>query len=187
MVEPVHDLTPPDVAPVDESELARAQRNFSELLQELRVAQAGVQILFAFLLTLAFSGGMSAATSFQRAVYAVALVAAAASAALLTAPVAHHRILFRLGCKPHLVRASHRMAMAGLALLLVSMVASVLLAAGAVLPRVVAVAVAVPVAGWFVALWAVVPLRQRGALLTSSAGPPAEPWGLPAAGRPDER
>ena len=156
---------PPSVAEefeTGETDLERCQRNFSELLQELRVAQAGVQILFAFLLTLAFSNRMAGGGTFERVVYVVALLSAAASSALLTAPVAQHRILFRLGRKPYLVRSSHRMASAGLVLLLVSMVASVLLAVDAVLSRELAIVVTVPVAIWFVGLWAIRPWAERG-------------------------
>jgi hypothetical protein len=114
------------------------------------------------LLTLAFSQRLGNGNGFERAVYLVALLAAAASSALLTAPVAQHRILFRLGRKPYLVRSSHRMASAGLVLLLVSMVASVLLAVDAVVSRGLALIVAVPVAIWFIGLWAVLPWYQRG-------------------------
>ena len=154
----------------EESDLERCQRNFSELLQELRVAQAGVQILFAFLLTLAFSGRMEDSGAFDRGVYVVALLTAAASSALLTAPVAQHRILFRLGRKPYLVRSSHRMASAGLLLLLVSMVASVLLAVDAVVPQWLAWMLTVLVAFWFVGLWAVLPWTQRSPRQERPAG-----------------
>lgn len=145
----------------DETELERCQRNFSELLQELRVAQAGVQILFAFLLSLAFTGRLVECGPFVAVTYVVALLSAGIASALLIAPVAQHRMLFRLGRKPYLVRSSHRMAAAGLGLLLVSMVSSVLLASDAVLPRAVALAVAAIVGVAFVALWAVAPWVER--------------------------
>ena len=154
-------MTPPlgsiDEVETDETELERCQRNFGELLQELRVVQAGVQILFAFLLTLAFSGRLAGSGSFLRGTYVVALLSAGASAAVLIAPVAQHRMLFRLGRKPYLVRSAHRMASAGLALLLLSMVSSVLLAIDAVLPRPLAMALAGLVGIWFVVLWLIAP------------------------------
>ena len=149
----------------DESELERSQRNFNELLQELRVAQAGVQILFAFLLTLAFTGRLAESGTFVRANYMVALLSAGASAALLIAPVAQHRVLFRLGSKPYLVQSSHRMASAGLALLLVSMVSSVLLASDAVLALPLALVATAAIALWFVALWVTVPWAERRSAL----------------------
>jgi hypothetical protein len=161
----------------EESELERCQRNFNELLQELRVAQAGVQILFAFLLTLAFTGRLAESGTFVRTNYMVALVSAGASAALLIAPVAQHRMLFRLGSKPYLVQSSHRMASAGLGLLLVSMVSSVLLASDAVLPRPLAIGATAVVALWFVALWVAVPWAERRAALAERApGRPAPDW-----------
>ncbi|MGH3389058.1 MAG: DUF6328 family protein, partial [Actinomadura sp.] len=67
----------------DETELERWDRNFTELLQELRVAQTGVQILFAFLLTLPFSNGFTRTTEFQKDVYIVALLSAAAATAMI--------------------------------------------------------------------------------------------------------
>ena len=69
----------------DETRAHRLDRNVSELLQELRVAQAGVQILFAFLLTLPFSSGFPKTTSFQKDVYVVALLAAAFATAMISA------------------------------------------------------------------------------------------------------
>jgi hypothetical protein len=87
-----------------EAPLQRADRNFAELLQELRVAQTGVQILFAFLLTLSFMDRFAAIDAFQRGVYVFTLVASAMTAALLIAPVAVHRLLFQRGRKRELVR-----------------------------------------------------------------------------------
>src|SRR3954467_9353285 len=98
----------------NESEKARWDRNFADLLQELRVAQTGVQILFAFLLTLPFSNGFPKTTSFQKDLYIVALLAAGAATAMIIGPVAFHRALFRQGRKPELVRYAHRMATGGL-------------------------------------------------------------------------
>ena len=79
----------------DETDQERLDRNFLELLQELRVAQTGVQILFAFLLSLAFTQRFGVLTRIQRDIYIVALLAAAVAAALFIAPVAWHRVLFR--------------------------------------------------------------------------------------------
>ena len=145
----------------EETELERWRRNFSELLQELRVAQTGVQILFAFLLILAFTPGFEADRPFTRTVYLVALLSTAAATALIIGPVAQHRILFRRRQKPALVRWSHRMAMAGLSLVIVSMVSTVLLAADRVLDRGVAVAVAAGIGAFFLMLWVVLPWLNR--------------------------
>src|SRR3954451_20096514 len=112
-----------------EDEKHRWDRNFADLLQELRVAQTGVQILFAFLLTLPFSNGFPKTTAFQKDVYIVALLAAAFATAMIIAAVALHRALFRQGRNPELVRYAHKMATGGLSCLLISLISSVLLVA----------------------------------------------------------
>jgi hypothetical protein len=141
----------------DESDIERWQRNYSELLQELRVAQMGVQILFAFLLTLSFTNRFEEDDTFVHVTYVIALLSAAAATALLIAPVAYHRVLFRQGRKPYLVRSAHRMAFGGLALLVVAVVSAVLLAVDNVLSRPVAILLAVITGLWFVFLWGVAP------------------------------
>jgi hypothetical protein len=145
----------------NESEKARWDRNFADLLQELRVAQTGVQILFAFLLTLPFSNGFPKTTAFQKDAYLVALISAAFATAMIISPVAFHRALFRQGRKPELVRYAHRMATGGLACMLVSMVSSVLLITDYVLNRWVAVILTAITAGWFLTFWAALPFARR--------------------------
>jgi O-antigen/teichoic acid export membrane protein len=144
-----------------ETEKQRWQRNFADLLQELRVAQTGVQILFAFLLTLPFSSGFTRTSGFQKDVYIVALLAAAAAAALIISPVAFHRALFRQGRKPELVRYSHAMASGGLACMLVAMVSAVLLVTDFVLNRPVALLLSGATAVWFLTFWAALPFLRR--------------------------
>lgn len=146
---------------MDETERERLQRNFLELLQELRVAQTGVQILFAFLLTISFTPRFGSADSFTRAVYLVALLSAAVATALIVAPVAYHRTLFRMGEKEWIVFAAHRTAMGGLAFLLLAVVSSVLLATEVALSRGAAAAVAAGTAVVFAALWFIAPLVRR--------------------------
>ncbi|AEV82328.1 amine oxidase [Actinoplanes sp. SE50] len=147
--------------PSKETQKQRWDRNFADLLQELRVAQTGVQILFAFLLTLPFSSGFPKATEFQRDTYVVALISAAFATALIISPVAFHRALFRQGRKPELVRYAHRMASAGLACMLVSMVSSVLLVTDYVLHARWAVVLTVLSAGWFLTFWAILPVTHK--------------------------
>ena len=118
---------PPQKHSKHETEKQRWDRNFADLLQELRVAQTGIQILFAFLLTLPFSNGFPRTTAFQKDVYLVSLLSAAFATAMIIAPVAFHRALFRQGRKPELVRISSRMAGAGLATMLVSVMGAVYL------------------------------------------------------------
>jgi hypothetical protein len=148
-------------ADTDETEPQRWQRNYGELLQELRVAQTGVQILFAFLLTIAFAARFPADDRFSRSAYLVALLAAAGATAMIIAPVAYHRMLFRKGQKPAVTRTAHRFACGGLSLMLVSMVAAVLLATDMVLDRVAAAITAGAVGLGFVSLWGVLPLFRR--------------------------
>ncbi|MCU7727518.1 DUF6328 family protein [Actinoplanes sp. KI2] len=140
-----------------EDEKHRWDRNFGDLLQELRVAQTGIQILFAFLLTLPFSNGFPRTTAFQKDVYIVALLAAAASTAMIISPVAFHRALFRQGRKPELVRYAHRMATGGLAFLLISMVSSVFLIVDYLLSRPMALLLGGATALFFLAFWAAIP------------------------------
>src|SRR5262245_48883411 len=85
-----------------ESEAARLDRNFAELLQELRVSQTGVQILFAFLLSIAFQQRFQDLTDAQLRHYLATLISAALAAVFLIAPVPIHRLLFRLRLKEEL-------------------------------------------------------------------------------------
>lgn len=144
-----------------EEPLQRADRNFAELLQELRVVLTGVQILFAFLLTLPFSARFDTLDGPQRAVFTVTLVCAAVSSTLLVAPVAAHRLLFQRGRKRELVRSGHRLALAGLAFLALTLAAGLLLVVDVALGRVTAVVMAAALLSLIVASWVVLPLRLR--------------------------
>ncbi|BCB79327.1 DUF6328 family protein [Phytohabitans flavus] len=145
-----------------ESEKERYERNYADLLQELRVAQTGVQILFAFLLTLPFSSGFDRVNGFQRDVYVVALLASAGAAATLIAPVAYHRVLFQRGRKAELVRSAHRLASGGLAFMFLAMASAVLLITDFILDRWIAWVLSAVTAVWFVLLWLVLPMLRRG-------------------------
>jgi uncharacterized protein DUF6328 len=98
----------------DETALERLDRNMEELTGELRVVVTGVQVLFAFLLVVPFDQRFASVDGFQRDVYFATLLLAALSAALVLAPSAHHRVLFRLGAKRELVAVANRMALAGM-------------------------------------------------------------------------
>lgn len=145
----------------DETEAERLDRNYGELLQELRVAQVGVQILFASLLTVAFTERFQQITELQRWTYVTTLLAAAAATAFLIGPVSFHRIVFRRSQKAALVRTAHRMALAGLACLLVAVVGAVMVVLQVVLGQSAAVAYGAGVAAFFVLLWLVLPLVSR--------------------------
>src|ERR671934_1706312 len=97
----------------NETDLERCDRNLAELLQEVRVAQTGVQVLFAFLLVLPFTNRFADVTGYEKGVYIATLALAAASTLLLIAPSAHHRILFRLQDKRHIVLVANDLALGG--------------------------------------------------------------------------
>jgi positive regulator of sigma E activity len=110
----------------DEQERKR-DRQMLELLNELRVALPGVQILFAFLLTVAFTNRFTQLTEFQGDVYYVTLIATALSAACLIAPSAAHRLRFHKGEREWIVESANRMMIVGLVFLAVALTGSVLL------------------------------------------------------------
>lgn len=91
----------------NETPAERADRNWIELLQELRVLQTGTQILTGFLLALAFQPAFGDLSSEQKALYLVLIALSALSAVIALAPVAAHRALFREGAKPAIVTAGH--------------------------------------------------------------------------------
>src|SRR6266576_3409824 len=110
-----------------ETEEERLDRNLNELLNELRVALPGVQVLFAFLLGVPFTQRFSELVPYQEDVYFGTLICAAAATAFLIAPSAHHRIEFRLQDKRHIVFLANRLAIVGLAFLALAMTGVVLL------------------------------------------------------------
>ena len=144
-----------------ETPLQRADRAYGEILQEVRVAQTGVQILFAFLLALAFQARFGSTTNFQRDVYAVTLMLCAAATALLIAPAAFHRVVYRRRLKLHLVQAATRLALAGMVLLMLSLVSAVLLILDVVFGAGPAVIMASGTFGWFFTWWFVLPAWSR--------------------------
>jgi hypothetical protein len=145
----------------NESGPQRLDRNYGELLQELRVAQVGVQILFASLLTVVFTDRFTTISSVQRGTYVVTLLAAATATALLIGPVAFHRIVFRHNQKDDLVRVAHRLALGGLVCLLVAVVGVVLLILEEVLGQTPALWFSFGVAAVFVLVWLVLPMVSR--------------------------
>ena len=145
----------------DETPTERADRNLDELLQELRVALPGVQVLFGFLLTVPFAQRFGRVTDFQEHVYLVTLLSSVAATALLIAPSAYHRLNFRQHDKQHIVEVASRFATAGLAALGFAMSGAVLLVTGVVFGDVTTGVTSAAVASAFVGLWFVLPLRRR--------------------------
>jgi|SRR6188768_1675468 len=151
----------------DETEQERLDRNLGELLQELRVALPGVQVLFAFLLAVPFQKGFEEVTSFQKDVYFATLILTAISATMLISPSAYHRITFRYQQKRRLVYYSNRFAIIGLVFLALAMTGAILLITDVLFSTAAAVvtaALALCVFGFF---WFAMPLRRR---LKLSAG-----------------
>jgi hypothetical protein len=144
----------------DETPAQRADRNFNDILQELRVTQTGVQVLFSVLLTVPFSQRFVHVTPFQKDVYFAALISAAATAVVLIAPVSTHRLLFRTGQKPWVVSVASRYAIAGLVLLLLTFSAVLLLVTDVLFAEPLATAVATTFGLVTLVLWFVPPLLR---------------------------
>ncbi|GAA1568611.1 DUF6328 family protein [Kribbella sancticallisti] len=144
-----------------EDEHERLDRHWNELLQELRLAQTGTQILFAFLLSIAFQPRFQDADNFTHDVFAVTLIASAFAVGLLLAPVAFHRIVFQKRLRDQMIPIAHHLASGGMALLVVAMCGGVLLAIDVVLSRTIAVVIVAVVALWFIGFWYVLPTYVR--------------------------
>ncbi|MHA6625151.1 DUF6328 family protein [Pseudonocardia sichuanensis] len=174
----------------NEGPLERADRNMVELLQELRVAQTGVQILFAFLLTLSFTERFGSIDDVQRWTYVVTLLCSVLTAGLLVAPAAVHRVTFGRGLKAETVQLGHRLFSLGLGSLVLTLTGAVLLVLDVAVGRPFAITAAAVVCAVLVALWFVLPLPMlrrdgvgpaRGA--ADGGGTPADERGTPSTAR----
>lgn len=139
----------------------RDDRNLLELLQELRVAGLGVQVLFGFMLSLPFTTRFARLSHAQRELYLASLLLAAISTALLTGPVAYHRLVFRRRQKAVLVKDANIMALGGLAAVGLAISGAVLLVVSYVDQGLPAVIITVFVVCLFAGLWFVLPLARR--------------------------
>lgn len=142
----------------------RDDRHLAELLMELRIALPGAQVLFGFLLTVPFTQRFLALSAFQKRVYFVTLVATALTTALFVAPSANHRLLFQKRDKAYIVRVSNRLAIAGIALMALSMCGTLLLISDFVFgggAAVITTSLGGLAFAWF---WFVVPLIRRARL-----------------------
>jgi hypothetical protein len=145
----------------NETELERLDRNLGELLQELRVALPGVQVLFAFLLTVPFQQGFQKATSFQKDVYLVTLLLTALATALLIAPSAYHRLEFRQGDKKHIVEVANALAICGFGVLAAAMSSAILLVTDYLFSPTTATICTVGAAIVLYGLWYAAPITRR--------------------------
>jgi len=148
----------------NESPLERLDRNTVELLNELRVAGTGIQVLFAFLLVVPFNSGFARLSSFDRDDYFVTLLCIAVAAALLIAPSIHHRLLFRRGQKAYLVNLANRLLIVAMGFLTAGFTGILVLISNVIFGTVAAVVVGVIAGIGLSGLWFAVPLSRRFAL-----------------------
>ena len=146
----------------DETAMQRLDRNWADLLQELRVLQTGVQLLTGFLLTLPFQNRFAELSTFQEVVYLATVGLAIGSIGFLIAPVSLHRILFRRHARHVMVAMTHRLAVIGVALLSVAITGVVLLIFDVVAGRTVGLVAAGCAALLLATLWAALPWYARG-------------------------
>jgi Family of unknown function (DUF6328) len=145
----------------DDSAQEKNHRQLIELLNELRVALPGVQVLFAFLLTVPFTQGWTRVTGFQQDLYFATLLCSAIATAFLIAPSAIHRLDWQQGDKARILRVSNVLAIVGLSFLALAMVGVVLLISDVLYGGSVVVGFTVGIAGVFVVLWYGIPLFLR--------------------------
>ncbi|MFJ8884677.1 DUF6328 family protein [Streptomyces sp. NPDC102402] len=141
-----------------ETEEERADRQWGDLLQELRVAQTGVQILFGFLLAVVFQPRFSDLSTVDRNIYVVTVMLGSATAAALIGPVSYHRLLTGRRMKPQTVIWASRLTKLGLGLLFCTMCSTLLLILRVALHNVVALWLVGAMALWFLVCWFVFPL-----------------------------
>jgi hypothetical protein len=157
----------------DESEKDRVDRELIELLNELRVALPGVQVLFAFLLLLPFQQTFDKMTELERGVYLVAFLAALGASVLLIAPSTYHRIRFRDGDKAQMLETGNRLLLAGTVCLAVAISASAFLVAELLYGGVVGGLIAAGAAMFIVWFWYGIPISRK--LRGLQSGPPETP------------
>ena len=140
----------------------RTARELIELLQELRIVIPGVQVLFAFLLTVPFSQGFAKLNSVQEDIFFATLLCTAAATALLIAPSAHHRLLWRRGVREQRLKIGNTLAILGLAFLVPAMVGVMYVITDLIFGLTAALIVTIIMALIFMSLWFILPLPYRG-------------------------
>ncbi|MEA2492380.1 MAG: hypothetical protein QOJ29_291 [Thermoleophilaceae bacterium] len=145
----------------DESRQERVNRELIELLNELRVALPGVQVLFAFLLAVPFSNGYKQISQFQKDVFFATLVATAISTGCFITPTAYHRLNFRKREKEQILFTSNKFAIAGIMFLAVSMIGVIVLVTDVIYSETAAVVTGLLSLALFGGLWLVLPLVRR--------------------------
>ncbi|GAA1966959.1 DUF6328 family protein [Nocardioides panacihumi] len=153
--------TPEPTPPGDELPDQTINRNWTELVQELRAIQVGVQVLIGFLLALPYTDRFDRLDHVEKAAYLVVLTIAVAATGAVLAPIAYHRILFRRGLRPWLVEKANRIARAGLVLAALSMCGVVFLSFDLAAGTAAGVVASLLAFFGYALLWLVVPMRAR--------------------------
>jgi hypothetical protein len=161
---------------VEESDHERLNRQLLELLNELRVALPGVQILFAFLLAVPFYSRFAHVDQFQRDVYFATLICAAVASAFLIAPAIYHRMLFGQHHKRAVIITGHRCLVLGTAALALAMTGVILLISDLLFSRAAAIAWSGASAAMFIYLWFVMALLRRRKDPSKEPMPGEDPW-----------
>jgi hypothetical protein len=145
----------------NETPLGRLDRNWSDLLQELRVVQTGVQLLTGFLLTLPFQDRFAPLSPFTKDVYLATVASSVASTGFLITPVSVHRLLFRMHARRQMVTMAHRLALTGMFLLGCSVIGVILLIFDVILGRTAGLIAAGVTLAMLVVLWLGIPAALR--------------------------
>jgi hypothetical protein len=167
--EPQREKTLPPAVRPNEDPKARLDRELIELLNELRVALPGVQVLFAFLLTLPFTQGFGKLNGAQRGVYFATFLCTALAVGLLIAPSSYHRLRFRHPDKEHMLQIANRLLIAGMAFLALAVTGVVYLITDLLFGVQWAAIATAGVAGWFAWFWYGLPLTRSR---TKTGAPP---------------
>jgi hypothetical protein len=144
-----------------ESRSEQLDRNLIELLNELRVTGTGIQVLLAFLLVVPFNSGYKRLSQFDRDMYFIGLLCIAGSAICLIAPSVHHRLLFRRRQRPFIIRTANTLAISGMVLLAVGLVAILVLLGHVVFGAAAALVLGIGAAALIAGLWFAIPLVRR--------------------------
>ncbi len=156
----------------DESPAERLDRNTVELLNELRVAAVGIQVLFAFLLIVPFNTGFEKVSSFERDVYFATLLCIAIAAGLLIAPSIHHRLLFRRGQKEYLVELGTKLTIIAMVFLTIGLTGIMVLISHVLFGATTAIVVGICAVAFVSGLWFGIPLLRRRQLDKFEGGAP---------------
>lgn len=156
-----------------ETDTERLDRNFGQLLQELRVLQTGVQLLTGLLLILPFQDGFEDLGAAERGIYLVTVAFAMMATIVLVAPVAWHRVLFRRRRLADVVAVAHRCAVSGMALLGLALTGVVVLIGAAVINMVAAALLGLVTGLLFFTVWWLAPMRQRRRPAQHDDSPPS--------------